>query len=37
MPEFKLFVEVFMIASIETPFTLLEKPMEIGRFDAIES
>lgn len=26
-----------MIASIETPLALLEKPMEIVRFDAIES
>ena len=34
---FKLFVEVLMVASIEAPFALLEKPMEIARFDAIES
>ena len=26
-----------MVASIEAPFTLLEKPMKIVRFDAIES
>jgi hypothetical protein len=26
-----------MVASIEAPFALLEKPMEIARFDAIES
>ncbi len=34
---FKLFVEVLMVASIEAPFALLEKPMKIARFDAIES
>ena len=37
IPVFKLFVEVLMVASIEAPFALLEKPMEIVRFDAIES
>ena len=26
-----------MVASIEAPFALLEKPMKIVRFDAIES
>jgi hypothetical protein len=37
MPVFKLLIEVLMVASIEAPFTLLEKPMKIVRFDAIES
>ena len=38
VPVFKLFVKVLMVASIEAPFTLLlEKPMKIVRFDAIES
>jgi hypothetical protein len=34
---FNLFVEVLMVASIEAPFAFLGKPMEIARFDAIES
>ena len=37
MPVFKVFVEVLMVASIEAPFALLEKPMKIVRFDGIES
>ena len=36
MSVFKLLVEVLMVASIEAPFALLEKPMKIVRFDAIE-
>jgi hypothetical protein len=30
-----LFVEVLMVASIETPFALLEKPVEIVGFDSV--
>ena len=37
MPELKLFVEVFMLASIEAPFALLEELIEIVQFDTIES
>jgi len=37
MPVFKLFVKDLMVASIDVPFALIEKPMKIVRFDAIAS
>ena len=36
MPLFKLFVEVFMVASIEAPFALLEKPVKVVGFNTIK-
>jgi hypothetical protein len=36
MPVFKLVEELFVVSSIETPFTLLEKPVKVFRFNTVE-
>jgi hypothetical protein len=36
VPLFKLFVEVLMVASIEVPFALLEKPVKTISVNAVE-
>lgn len=36
VPAFKLLVQLLMVAVIKAPFTLLQKPVEVPRRDAIE-
>lgn len=37
MPVFKLLEELLVVASIEAPFALLEKPIKVLLFDTVES
>ena len=37
IPVFKLFEELSMVASVEAPFALLEKPIKVLLFDSVET